>query len=120
MLVKPAGRLFVSTPDKANLAFVVKLKDLLRITHRIPRELLLYISWGLAPLLSLAKRITRNPVTSLRSNAFFLLNALHPSFMTRHTFEEVVNWFERRDFCDITAVTHGMPHLVHVRGTRRG
>ena len=118
-LVKPTGRLFVSTPDKANLAFVVKLKDLLRITHRIPRELLLYISWGLAPLLSLAKRITRNPVTSLRSNAFFLFNALHPSFMTRHTFEEVVNWFERRDFCDITAVTHGMPHLVHVRGTRR-
>lgn len=120
MLVKPAGRLFVSTPDKTNLAFVVKLKDLLRITHRIPRELLLYISWGLAPLLSLAKRITRNPVTSLRSNAFFLFNALHPSFMTRHTFEEVVNWFERRDFYDITAVTHGMPHLVHVRGTRRG
>ncbi len=118
-LVKPTGRLFVSTPDKVNPAFVVKLKDILRITHRIPHELLLYISWGLAPLLSLAKKITRNPMTSIRSNAFFLFNALHPSFMTRHTTDEVKGWFERRDFNEITVINNGMPHLVHVRGTRK-
>jgi SAM-dependent methyltransferase len=117
-LVKPGGRLFVSVPDKASLAFVVKLKDLLRIAHRMPRELLLYISWGLAPLLSLAKRVSGNPATSLRANAFFLFNALHPSFMTRHTLEEVEGWFERGGFHEITPVTNGMPHLVHVRGTR--
>jgi len=118
-LVKPNGRLFISVPDKASLAFVVKLKDLLRITHRIPRGLLLYTSWGFAPLLSLAKMIARNPATSVRSNAFFLFNALHPSFMTRHTLQEVVSWFEGGDFQEITPVTSGMSHLAHVRGTKR-
>ena len=118
-LVKPDGRLFVSTPDKADLAFVVKLKDLLKITHRIPWGVLFYVSWGIAPLLSLAKRVAGNPKTSVRTNAFFLFNALHPSFMTRHTLEEVMNWFERGDFHDITPVTNGMPHLVHVRGTKK-
>jgi hypothetical protein len=66
----------------------------------------------------LAKRISGNPAISLRANAFFLFNALHPSFMTRHTLEEVVDWFERGDFHEITPVTNGMPRLVHVRGTR--
>ena len=117
-LVKPSGRLFISVPDKAILAFVVKLKDSLRITHRIPRGLLLYLSWVLAPLLSLGKRITRNPMTSVKTNAFFLFNSLHPSFMTRHTCEEVVGWFEKSNFHQITPV-EGMPHLIHVRGTHR-
>jgi ubiquinone/menaquinone biosynthesis C-methylase UbiE/uncharacterized protein YbaR (Trm112 family) len=110
-LVKPGGRLFVSTPDKADLAFVVRLKDLLRITHRIPRDLLLYLSWGFAPLLSLAKIISRSPAVSLRANAFFLFNALHPSFMTRHTLKEVESWFEQEGFREIMPVTNGMPPL---------
>jgi 2-polyprenyl-3-methyl-5-hydroxy-6-metoxy-1,4-benzoquinol methylase len=117
VLVRPSGRLFVSVPDKASLAFVVRLKDLLRITHRIPRELLLYLCWALAPALSLAKKIAGNPATSIRANAFFLFNALHPSFMTRHTSKEVVDWFRKEGFEQITPVD-GMPHLVHVRGIK--
>ncbi len=116
-LVKPSGRLFISVPDKSDLAFVVRLKDLLRITHCIPRKLLLYLCWAFAPVLSLAKRVVRNPMTSLRTNVFFLFNALHPSFMTRHTKEEVIGWFEKEGFAEVTLLK-GMPHLIHVRGTR--
>jgi SAM-dependent methyltransferase len=116
-LLKPSGRLFISVPDKSDLAFVVRLKDFLRITHHIPRGLLLNLSWAFAPLLSLGKKIARNPVTSIRANAFFLFNALHPNFMTRHTKEEVIGWFEKEGFEEVTLVK-GMPHLIHVRGTR--
>ncbi len=116
-LVKPSGRLFISVPDKSDLASVVRLKDLLRITHCIPRGLLLSLCWAFAPVLSLAKRIVGNPMTSIRTNAFFLFNALHPSFMTRHTKEEVIGWFEKEGFAEVT-LTEGMAHLIHVRGTR--
>jgi SAM-dependent methyltransferase len=116
-LVKPSGRLFISVPDKSDLAFVVRLKDFLRITHCLPRGLLLHLCWAFAPVLSLAKKAVRNPMTSIRTNAFFLFNALHPIFMTRHTKEEVIDWFEKEGFAEVT-LTEGMPHLIHVRGTR--
>jgi 2-polyprenyl-3-methyl-5-hydroxy-6-metoxy-1,4-benzoquinol methylase len=116
-LVKPSGRLFISVPDKSDLAFVVRLKDFLRITHYIPRGLLLNLCWAFAPVLSLAKRIVRNPMDSVRTNAFFLFNALHPCFMTRHTKEEVTGWFEKEGFAEVTVIK-GMPHLIHIRGTR--
>jgi SAM-dependent methyltransferase len=116
-LLKPSGKMMVAVPDKANLAFTVKFKDFLRITHRIPRKLLLYLSWCLAPALSLAKRITGKPMTSLRSNAFFLFNSLHPSFMTRHTREEVTDWFDREHYHETVHVA-GMEHLIFVRGTK--
>ena len=105
-------------PDKADLSFVVKIKDLLKITHRIPRKLLLYLCWTFAPVLALGKKITASPASSIRANAFFLFNALHPSFMTRHSKEEVRDWFQKLDFDEIAHVD-GMPRLVHVRGTRR-
>ena len=116
-LVKPSGRLFISVPDKSNLAFVVRLKDFLRVTHCIPRGLLLNLCWAFAPVLSLAKKIAGNPMNSIRTNAFFLFNALHPCFMTRHTKEEVVNWFQKEYFDEVSLV-QGMAHLIHVRGTR--
>ena len=117
-LVRPSGRMLISVPDKENLAFTVKLKDRLKISHRIPRPLLFYLSWFLAPALSLAKRARRNPMTSLRSNAFFLFNSLHPSFMTRHTREEVTGWFDKGRFHHTTLV-NGTDHLIFVRGTKK-
>ena len=116
-LVRPSGRLMVAVPDEADLAFTVKLKDFFRISHRIPRRLLLYFSWCLAPALSLAKRIFKKRKTSLKSNAFFLFNSLHPSFMTRHTREEVIGWFDKNNFSQTTLVS-GMEHLIFVRGTK--
>ena len=117
-LVKPSGRLMVAVPDKANLSFTVKLKDFIRISHRMPLRLLLYISWCLAPALSLAKMMLKKPMTSLKSNAFFLFNSLHPSFMTRHTREEVIGWFDKNNFIQTTSVS-GMEHLIFVRGTKQ-
>ncbi len=116
-LVSPSGKMMVAVPDKTDLAFTVKLKNFLRISHRIPLKLLLYLSWCLAPALSLAKRIAGNPVTSLRSNAFFLFNSLHPSFMTSHTSDEVVGWFDNNKFRHITLVD-GMEHLIFARGEK--
>jgi SAM-dependent methyltransferase len=117
-LVKPSGKLFISVPDKANVSFVVKFRDFLRIPHRIPRVLLFYSSWCLAPLLALTKKALRKPKTSLRANAFFLFNAMHPSFMTRHTREEVINWFEAGRFHDITHID-GIKYVIPVRGTKK-
>jgi SAM-dependent methyltransferase len=116
-VLKPSGKIMVAVPDKANLAFTVRLKDFLRITHRISRKLLLYLSWSLAPAWSLAKILTRKPMTSLRANAFFLFNSLHPSFMTRHTPEEVTGWFDKNNFNQTTLVK-GMDHLIFTRGTK--
>ena len=118
-LTKPLGRLLISVPDKEDLSFTVKLKNCLRISHRLPRPLLLYLSWFLAPALSLAKWVFRNPATSLRSNAFFLFNSLHPSFMTCHTRNEVIGWFDKGRFHQTTLV-NGTDHLIFVQGTKRG
>lgn len=117
-LVKSSGKLFVSVPDKANVSFVVKFRDFLKIPHRVPLRLLFYFSWCLAPLLWLAKRILRRQKASLRANVFFLFNAMHPSFMTRHTYEEVAGWFEREKFCHITSI-NGIQHVIPVRGTKK-
>lgn len=117
-LVRPSGKLFIAVPDKASLSFTVKLKDFLRISHRIPRILLLSFSWCLAPVLSFGKKILRKPMSSLRSNAFFLFNSLHPRFMTRHTSREVTGWFDKREFCQITTV-NGTDHLIFTRGTKK-
>lgn len=117
-LVKPAGKLFVSVPDKDDLSFVIKLKDMLKIAHRIPRKLLLYLCWTFAPLLFLAKKLSGNPATSVRVNAFFLFNALHPSFMKRHSNQDVREWFKKADFTEISRV-NGMPRLVHYRGRKK-
>jgi len=117
-LVKPSGRLFVSVPPKTDVPFVNKLRDFLKITPKIPRQLLFYFSWCLAPLLSLGKRILKKHWTSLRTNAFFLFNAMQPEFFTRHTDEEVIGWFKKERFCDITYVS-GHKHVIPVRGTKK-
>ena len=115
-LVKPGGRLFISMPDKADLAFTVRFKDMLRITHRLPKWLLLYLCWGLAPALWLGRKLTLKPGDSLRTNAFLLFNAFHSRF-SYHTTEEVVAWFKKGGFSQITE-TPGMPHSVNIRGTK--
>ncbi len=94
-LVKPIGKIFISVPDKENPSFVVRVRQFLKITHRIPRELLLKICWALAPLLFLAKKVIRGDKTTVRENVFFLFNSFHSNLMTRHTRGEVLNWFRQ-------------------------
>ncbi len=116
-LVKPSGKLFISVPNKANLALVVKLRDFLGKSHRIPRSLLFYLSWCLAPLTFLVGMALQKRRASLRTNAFLLFNALHPTFMTRHTDEEVIGWFEKASFDDITC--GDFARTVCVRGSKK-
>lgn len=121
-LVKSSGKLFVSVPSKTDISFVNKLKDFLKIAHRIPPRLLFYLSWCLAPLLYLAKRVLKKKRTSLRSNAFFIFNALQSEFFTLHTFEEVKSWFVREKFDDIIYIPGHSPghrHAIPARGTKR-
>lgn len=121
-LVKSSGKLFVSLPSKTDMSFVNKLKYSLKLMHRIPRELLFYISWLLAPLLYLAKTVLKKQKASLRSNAFFIFNALQSKFFTLHTSEEVKNWFVRERFYDIICIpgqTPGHRHAISVRGTKK-
>ena len=115
-LLKPDGRLFISMPDKADLAFTVRLKNMLRITHRLPKCLLLYICWGLAPALWLVRKMLARPGDSLRTNVFLLFNAFHSKF-TYHTSEEILAWFKEGEFDQITEIP-GMPHSVNIRGTK--
>jgi len=117
-LLKPSGKLFVSVPSKTDVSFTVKLRDFLRMSYCIPRSLLFYLSWCLAPLLCLAKRLFEKRRTSLRSNAFFLFNAMQPKFYTRHTYEEIRGWFEGEEFYDIVCVP-GHRHAIPVRGTKK-
>jgi SAM-dependent methyltransferase len=117
-LVKPGGRLFISMPDKNDPAFTVRLKDLLRFTHRVPKALLVYICWGLAPLLWLGRQYgtKKRSSNSIRTNAFLLFNALHSKF-SRHTREEVISWFKENRFDQIIE-TQGMLHSVNIRGEK--
>lgn len=122
-LVKSYGKLFIAVPDKTNLPFTVKLRDFLKVSHKIPRKSLFYLSWCLAPSLSLAKRVLKKRRTSLRTNAFFLFNAMQPEFFTRHTEEEVIGWFRKGNFCDIICINgaqHGIyEHGIYTRGTKK-
>ncbi|MCK4794007.1 MAG: methyltransferase domain-containing protein [Desulfobacteraceae bacterium] len=121
-LIKSSGKLFVSVPSRADMSFVNKLKVFLEIADRIPRGLLFYLSWCLAPMLCFAKRVLRKQGTSLRSNAFFIFNALQSEFFTMHTFEEVKSWFVREKFDDIIYIPGHSPghrHAIPVRGTKR-
>jgi len=114
-LVKPEGRLFISLPDKADPAFTLRLKEQLRITHRIPKWLLFNICWGLAPVLWLGRKLSRKPADSLRTNVFLLFTAWHSKF-TLHTREEVITWFKEDNFKEIMVVPD--THTVNVRGTK--
>jgi hypothetical protein len=105
-------------PDKNDPAFTVRLKDLLRFTHRVPKALLVYICWGLAPLLWLGRQYgtKKRSSNSIRTNAFLLFNALHSKF-SRHTREEVISWFKENRFDQIIE-TQGMLHSVNIRGEK--
>jgi SAM-dependent methyltransferase len=120
-VVKSSGRLFVSVPSKTDMSFVNRLKELFKISHRIPRELLIYLCWCLAPLLYLAKIVIKRQKTSLRSNTFYLFNALQSEFFTLHSLDEVQSWFINENYWDIVYIPDQSPghrHAVPIRGTK--
>jgi SAM-dependent methyltransferase len=115
-LTKPSGRLFISVPDKADLAFSVRLRDYLRVTHKVPIRVLFGFSWCVALFLYASKTVARRYKTSLRTNAFFAFTVLHPSILTRHTCEEVINWFTSNEFSDVVCMSDA--HILYARGQK--
>ena len=114
-LVKPNGRMFISVPDKQDPAFTLRIKDLLRITTVIPKGLLVYLCWGMAPALWFGRMLVHRPGNSLRTSAFLLFNAMHSKF-SRHTHDEVLSWFDENEFNELTAI-EGL-HTVNIRGIK--
>jgi len=121
-VLKSSGRLFVSVPSKMDMSFVNRLKAIVKISHRFPLELLFWFSWCFAPLLYLFKIVIKKNRSSIRSNAFFIFNALQSEFFTMHTFEEVKNWFVRNKFYDIIYIpgqSSGHRHAIPIVGTKK-
>lgn len=114
-LTKPSGKLFISVPDKANLAFAIRIRDFIRISHRLPIGILFSISWFVAVFLYIFKKLVGRYGT-LRADAFYVFTALHPDIMTRHTREEVMKWFTENNLSDIVCMRDG--HALSARGTR--
>jgi SAM-dependent methyltransferase len=114
-LVRPGGRFFVGMPSRNDPGFTLRLKDFLLITTHIPGWFLLNVCRGLAPLLWMGRKLFLRSKDSLRTNVFLLFNPLHTRF-SRHSSEEIVAWFTRTNFDEITDLTRR--HSVNVRGTK--
>jgi len=116
-LVKSSGKLFVSVLPTGPADFGDKLRDFLKISHKIPKSLLFCLSYILAIPLSLFKKLLDLPQASLRTTAFFLFDHLSPLIRTHHTEKEVISWFEKENFYDITCINN-KPRIL-VRGTKK-
>jgi len=116
-LVKSSGKLFVSLLPTRHKDFGDKLRDFLRISHRIPKNVLFSLCYIVAVPLSLIKKILNMPGASLRTTAFFLFVDLSAPIRSRHTENEVINWFKEEKFHNITFVNS--ERRILVRGTKR-
>lgn len=126
-VVRPGGRLYVWVYSSRKLSLYKYIRDALRVSHRIPSDVLFVFCYGLAPLLKLyhagkhaLSRIRNLPVSPrerqqgrIRTIAFELHDDLSPRFQSRHTSEEVLGWFQRAGFVDLVVVGE-----VGVRGIK--
>lgn len=95
-LLKSSGKLLVWVYSKNTPYFVQKLRDFLKISHKIPKRILFYFCYFLALPWSLAKRVRKSSFLSVRTNAFILFDELSPEFVTRHSKEEIIGWFNKK------------------------
>jgi len=116
-LVKSSGKLFVSVLPMGHTDFGDRLRDFLKISYRIPENVLFCLCYIVALPLSLVKKILNMPGASLRTTAFFLFNDLSAPIRSRHTEDEVLNWFKEGNFHDVTCIRN-KPRIL-VRGTKR-
>lgn len=117
-VVRPGGRLYVWVYSSRKLSLYKYIRDALRVSHKIPPDLLFYLCYALAPPLKLyhvgkllLRRIRHLPVTPrdrqqsrIRTIAFELHDDLSPVYQSRHTSEEVLEWFRRAGFVDLVVV----------------
>ena len=127
-VVRPGGRLYVWVYSSEKMSLYKYIRDALRVSHRLPPDVLFYLCYALAPPLKMyhagklaLRRIRNLPVTPrerqegrIRTIAFELHDDLSPRFQSRHTREEVLGWFRAAGLEDLVVVGD-----VGVRGTRR-
>lgn len=102
-LVKARGRLYVWVYSSEHLSVYQRIRDFLRVTHRLPRPLLLLVLYLLAMPIAVVKRI-RSPMgraERLSTIAFTMFDNLAPRLQTRHRAVELRAWFEEAGFSDL-------------------
>jgi ubiquinone/menaquinone biosynthesis C-methylase UbiE/uncharacterized protein YbaR (Trm112 family) len=105
-LVKPGGRLFVRVFSNSNLTAAEKLSKIFWFSHKIPKQMLFYLCYVLAIPWSITKYLLHRKHKSLKTNAFHLFDTLaHP--FTRHSEDEIQNWFKRQGFSVIRSRDEG-------------
>jgi len=115
-LVKPSGKLFVRVPCIDRSCFAVKLRGVLAFSHKISRRILFCLCYCLAIPWSIMKLMLRKKSSGLRSNAFFLFNALSPRFIAYQNEEEMIMWFKENHFSDIELICD---KAIAIRGTKK-
>lgn len=102
-LVKPGGRLFIWMYSAERLTIYQRIRDLLRIAHRLPHPLLLFLSYLLAIPVTVAKRLRGGAGTPERFGAiaFALFDNLSPRVQSRHTAAELREWFVAGGFSEL-------------------
>lgn len=128
-VVRPGGRLYVWVYSSRELSLYKMIRDTMRVAHKLPKDVLFYLCYVMAPPLKLyhlgkfgLRRLRRRPTTprerreaQIRTIAFELHDDLAPPHQTRHTPEEVSEWFRGAGFTNLVVVDE-----VGVRGERRG
>jgi len=126
-IVKPGGKMYVWVYSSRKLSLYKVIRDAMRISYKLPEDVLFYLCYMMAPILKLyhvgkfaLRRLRGQPITPrerregrIRTIAFELHDDLSPPYQTRHTPDEIVAWFRDAGFRDIEVVGE-----VGVRGVR--
>ncbi|MEK6852193.1 MAG: class I SAM-dependent methyltransferase, partial [Candidatus Thermoplasmatota archaeon] len=126
-VVRPGGRLYVWVYSSRQLTLYKVIRDAMQVSYRIPKDLLFYLCYMMAPPLKIyhagkfaLRRVRGRRITprerreaTIRTIAFELHDDLAPPFQTRHTPDELSAWFRDAGFTDLEVVGE-----VGVRGTK--
>lgn len=124
-LVRPGGRLYVWVYSSERLSIYQRVRDLLVAPHRLPRPVLLFLSYLLAVPIYLAAKpyaawrrrqgVAVDPKPSVRTVAFGLFDNLSPRYQSRHTVAEIRGWFEEFGCSDLRQTG-----MIGMSGTKVG
>jgi SAM-dependent methyltransferase len=111
-LVKPGGRLFVWVYWSEERPIYRRVRNRLKIMHKLPMPALFAFCYALAAVLYLGALLRGLPgtltgsrkVTPLQLHAFRLFDHLSPAHNTQHGEAEVRGWFERSGFTNVVRV----------------
>jgi len=106
-LVKPGGRLYVWVYPSERLSIYQRIRDIVRIGHRLPHAVLVPLCYALALPLTVLRRLRHTgPAESVRTVAFAMFDNLSPIVQTRHSVAEVRSWFEEHGFTALKQTGH--------------